>query len=53
MAENLRELSDDALVELPEKTRDSTSANAATLEMLRRLKASLDQIVALLSTSKD
>ena len=38
----IRDMTDDELVAVPEKTRDGNLATAATLEMLRRLKESVD-----------
>lgn len=42
------EMTDAELVALPEKTRDSNMATTATLEMLRRMKESMDKLLLLM-----
>ena len=44
----VRQMTDEELVEVPEKTRDGNLATTATLEMLRRLKQSVDNLLAAL-----
>lgn len=41
----ISQMTDEELVELPEKTRDSNIAAMATLEMIRRLKKSVDKVL--------
>lgn len=45
---DIHDMTDEELVEVPEKTRDSNMATSATLELLRRMKASIDLLVAAL-----
>lgn len=44
----ITEMTDAELVALPEKTRDSNLATTATLEMMRRMKESIDKLMAVL-----
>ena len=45
---DISQMTDEELVEVPEKTRDGNLATTATLEMLRRLKQSVDNLFAAL-----
>ena len=42
---DISQMTDAELVEVPEKTRDGNLATTATLEMLRRLKESVDNLL--------
>mgnify|MGYP001594094501 CR=1 FL=1 len=42
----ISQMTDEELVAIPEKTRDGNLATTATLEMLRRLKESVDNLLA-------
>ena len=42
----MSQMTDEELVAIPEKTRDGNMATTATLEMLRRLKESVDNLLA-------
>lgn len=44
----ITEMTDAELVAIPEKTRDSNLATTATLELLRRMKESIDKLTAAL-----
>jgi hypothetical protein len=44
----ISEMTDEELVAVPEKTRDSNLATTATLELLRRMKESVDKLVRVL-----
>ena len=43
----ISQMTDEELVAVPEKTRDGNLATTATLEMIRRLKESVDKLVGL------
>ena len=45
------QMTDAELVEIPEKTRDGNMATTATLEMIRRLKESVDRLMAMLQAN--
>ena len=45
------QMTDEELVEVPEKPRDGNLATTATLEMLRRLKESVDRLMAMLQAN--
>ena len=47
----ISQMTDEELVEVPEKTRDGNLATTATLEMLRRLKESVDRLMAMLQAN--
>ena len=44
---DISQMTDAVLVEVPENTRDGNLATTATLEMIRRLKESVDKLVDL------
>ena len=48
---DISQMTDDELVEIPEKTRDGNLATTATIEMLRRLKESVDRLMAMLQAN--
>ena len=41
----ISQMTDEELVDVPERTRDGNLATTATLEMLRRLKESVDSLL--------
>ena len=45
---DISQMTDEELVAVPEKTRDGNLATTATLEMLRRLKQSVDNLLVAL-----
>ena len=47
----ISQMTDEELVEIPEKTRDGNLATTATIEMLRRLKESVDRLMAMLQAN--
>ena len=47
----ISQMTDEELVEIPEKTRDGNMATTATLEMIRRLKESVDRLMAMLQAN--
>ena len=51
MAE-IHEMTDAELVAVPEKTRDGNMATTATLEMIRRLKESVERLLATLGATR-
>ena len=48
----MSQMTDEELVDVPEKTRDGNLATTATLEMLRRLKESVDRLMAMLQANR-
>ena len=47
----ISQMTDEELVAVPEKTRDGNLATTATLEMIRRLKESVDRLMAMLQAN--
>ena len=47
----ISQMTDEELVEIPEKTRDGNMATTATLEMIRRLKESVDRLMTMLQAN--
>ena len=48
---DISQMTDEELVEIPEKTRDGNMATTATLEMIRRLKESVDRLMTMLQAN--
>ena len=48
---DISQMTDEELVEVPEKTRDGNLATTATLEMIRRLKESVDRLMTMLQAN--